>query len=488
MRRVRFAAFAAAMVLGAALALLAAVGLCAAATGLRESADDVTLTQQALYGDPAAAEGLQVVSRTQCGWRLYWDTSFAVERQPRPTVSLQRYAIMHREPGGQRTGEGLSLYPYTSGGGSSSGGIDLESWEQEDFYSPFASLAPVFRDVDTRAPAGREYTETVRLADYFEWYPLIAEVDISAPEVWIMPEQPQARQKDLDACFMDFFRIPVPQEHLVTVTLDKDRAGTLQSFDVFGGSEDTPELYSRSLVGEQAVWFTFHRDERLDFSHVPGGYGIYALPYERTDDTAYASQNVTAIHPERLANVWPLADGVQVEDLSLSPEGVLLLVTREDGWLCLSQFLPGDRPEAPLRLLAQEKLLPLSPEDYVEGTVCFEDCLLVCGAGRFALLQWDADCYRPVLSGDAMEAEQLGMSIPYGADMAFSWDGERLAVGQYQSSRGYENCCDLYLAVFTADGLQYAGQIGTTLSRNEGTRQHSRVQPAEVAPLTLAWK
>ena len=78
------------------------------------------------------------------------------------------------------------------------------------------------------------------------------------------------------------------------------------------------------------------------------------------------------------------------------------------------------------------------------------------------------------------------MSIPFGPDMTFLWDGQRLVAAQYMVQLYHDGCNDMYAAVFTADGLQYVGHIASSLSRNVGLNTSWSVYPDDTDPLQLS--
>ena len=66
------------------------------------------------------------------------------------------------------------------------------------------------------------------------------------------------------------------------------------------------------------------------FSHVPGGYGLYFLPFSEEADGSHG------IDGDGLRTVLPLDPDKYIYNLSIDADGHLLLVTREDGALYAS--------------------------------------------------------------------------------------------------------------------------------------------------------
>ena len=468
-----------------AVLLVLAVGFTAAAAALvTGSADAVQLQHTTLYGDVNAAAGVLVTGRLQCHRRLFWEVEFPLVPNPGATVKFESHLAAQVTPSGGHTPAGVTLGAYTRGGASTSGSFD-EDWSS--MSDPFAGMIPVFRDVASRVPAGEHREETIYLKDYFEYYPLSVDVDLVGGDILQLPDGSEPAPQAPNAAFAEFFRIPVLEKNTLTVGIGKNAAGQVQNVDVYDPENTGPELFGPSVVDENAVYFALNFGAEADTSRIPGGVGIYCLPYEITK-TATGSRDVSVIHPEQLRCVFPLAQEARVVEMHFSPQGGLLLLTRQDGWLWLNELELPPQPGEPLRLLAQQKLLPVGAEEYIRGSVLFEDCLLVLDAkGAFVLLQQDAQgLYKPVLTGDTTPAEAAGMSIPFGPDMTFLWDGQRLVAAQYMVQLYHDGCNDMYAAVFTADGLQYVGHIASSLSRNVGLNTSWSVYPDDTDPLQLS--
>lgn len=468
-----------------ALLLVLAVGIVtAAAVTVGGCADAVSLQHTTLYGDVSAAVGVRVTGRLQLHRRLFWEVEFPLVEDPGAVVTFEHHLLDQTQPGQGHEPSGVMLSAYSIGGASTSGSFEEEDWRS--LGEPFRSLTPVFRDVASRAPAGEDYTETVYVKDYFDYYPLSVDVDVVKFDLWQLPDGSESTPEALSAAFAEFFRVPVLEENTLTVSIGKNAAGQVQSVDVYDPENTGPELYGPSVVDGQAAYFALNFGEKTDVSLISGGAGIYCLPYD-IPDTADGGEELPVIHPERLANVFPLPQGTQVSEMIFSPQGTLLLLSRQDGWLCLTELEIPDVPGEALRQISHQQVLPVAEGEYLRGSVLFDDCLLTADArGAFVLLQQDAaGSYRPVLTGDVTAAEAAGMSIPFGPDMTFLWDGQRLVAAQYAVQMYHEGCNDLYAAVFTADGLQYVGHIASSLSRNVGQSSPWSVYPEETDALRL---
>ena len=476
-----------ALILLLVLAVLAAGGITATALQLNSSADAVLLQQQTLYGDAAAAAGLHIDSSLHSGRRLFWQLSFPVTENPGATVEMRQH-LLPQDISGPSTHRhsGVSIGAYARGGSSTSGDFEENGWL--DVGEPFQTLTPAFADVAARTPSGEQHTETVRLRDYFEYYPLSVDVDISGSGLFLLPDGSEPTPAALSAAFAAYFRIPVLEDNAVELTGGRDAAGRVQELQINDPEASGPELFGPGAVTENAAYFALRTDSRLDLSLLPDGTGIFCLPYEMS--TAPSSDRpLPVIHPEQLCCVYPLPQDTVIADMRLTDRGTLLLFTLQDGSLRLDELALPAAAGQPLRRLYRLELLPAEDPYAFRAAVLFEDCLLVFSTqNEMLLLQRDADgAFQPVLCTDITAAVDAGLALPYGHDAVFAWDGERLAAVQYRAWTGAEGCCDIYAAVFDGSGLRYAGLITSTLSRNRGADSDGQVRPVDAAPLSARW-
>lgn len=476
-----------ALILLLVLAVLAAGGITAAALQLNSSADAVLLQQQTLYGDVSAAAGLRIDSSLHSGRRLFWQLSFPLTENPGATVEMRQYLTPQDTSGSDsHRHSGVTMGAYARGGASTSGDFEENGWL--DVGEPFQTLTPVFADVAARTPNGEQRTETVHLRDYFEYYPLSVDVDISGNSLYLLPDGSEPAPAALSAAFAAYFRIPVLAGNTVEITVGRDAAGRVQELQVSDPENSGPELFGPGAVTEHAAYFALRADSRLDLSGLPDGFGIFCLPYEM--GTALSSNRpLPVIHPEQLCCVYPLARDAVIADMRLTDEGTLLLFTLQDGSLWLEELTLPDTAGVPLHPLYRHQLLPAEGLDAFRAAVLFEDCLLVFNTqNEMLLLQRDAaGAFQPVLHADITAAVDAGLALPYGHDAVFTWDGARLAAVQYRAWTGMEGCCDIYAAIFDGSGLRYAGLITSTLSRNRGADSDGQVRPVDAAPLSARW-
>lgn len=143
--------------------------------------------------------------------------------------------------------------------------------------------------LDTLSP-GESGSMTIRFADYYDEYPFEFSIDLpgvnydplvnwqdaSADSEWL-GERAQA-------ALGRFFRIPVLQDEYVELGIDKNMDGTGSGRSISSVMEgDRFWMNVESVITDDTCFFWFgnrtDKDRLVDTSRIPGGYGIYMLPY-----------------------------------------------------------------------------------------------------------------------------------------------------------------------------------------------------------------
>lgn len=428
------------LILVLALLVLASCGFGFAHTAVSAQQDKVVITEQVVSGDPAAAEGIRVKLRTACDGHLHWETHYAVGA---PDGTYSDFAFTRARV--------YEYVPYYDGvqlstlGGSVrySGSFNL-SVEENDTNAPFG--VKLYRAVAENTNSGSTHTEVLRVRDYYDCFPFRVYGSLADGVSLDQEEQ-------ITAAITEFFRIPVPEDYRVNVSVTKDDVGDISEMgmDDFGYGLS---IWTQNVLLDGVCYFTMELDggyaTPLSTSLIPGGAGIYCL--------TYGGETVG------LETVFPLDPAAMVYDLHLSEDkSKLLLTTREDDTDYLTVI--------DLETMTELQKLPL--QEHAENSDWWsanynDDFLVVtfsdeAGLHFVVLSVSETGDYAVALRGTAAEEDPA-----WSADAAMDWNGEKLAVAArwiefdepYMSSskeRGFS------LSVYDAGGLRYTGQYGTSL-------------------------
>lgn len=487
-----------------ALSLLGAAGLACAHRAVDASAEAVELRERVLFGDSAAAQGISVRVPVESGGRLFWDSELRTGAEC--TVSTDFRFTARRtyslEQNHYHYYDGLTARLIANPGASGNFGTDFDNfdsggfWRDKYFYRLYRDL---LRDVASRTAAGEEHTERMELGDWLDFVPV--EFDLDLPGWYYVfddgetaVEETRSSAITVKTLLAEYFRIPLTDPCPVEVSVSKNPDGGIVRWQISAadgslpgdaGTWDGLGFYALSAVTDDACYFVFEQPEeaaakgRLDFSALPGGRGIYRLPFEHEGEDGYADRGTTVLYLNDIETVLPLAGGGHVELLGTDGERLLML-TSADGTLWLTQArLPDMTDVNKTALTALE-----GPGNGCERAVFDKGlCCVWTLDGQVLLLRsGDGGDYGLVLDVPAGPVEGEGSAGSYegfsgwhyGVDFSYEnyntsllWDGERLAVARWTRYwTDPDNCTGEsgpILWVYDGTGLLYCGCFESSL-------------------------
>ncbi len=447
-----------------ALLLLAAGGFAAVTRELNAQSEDVTYSEHRAYGDPRALDGVSVTMDVSYDQRLHWRSTLAADSGA-CTAELSFSQIRAQEWKRPSTRRDNAVYLF-SGVSYTASAIALEDLTEDYLF------AEIIKDVYSRTAPGETRTETVHLADYYEFYHLD----------FIYPSSAALENTQM---LNDFFRFPVLPEETVTVTLMKSADGKIASLhqeDDFGLDMrsffvDAGDCFYLAFFPtvrysyESGIGIWEEKTYALDFSRIPGGAGVYRLAVEGDDRLL------------RIENIYPFGDDAcQVVSLDISPDRQsLLLLCETDGVTELTVLGSGDG-----RMIDR---FALSDHGELNGCFVHEDGYLVTFFdGSFVFLTPDgAGSYAPAVTSSLSLRTEDGATVDipferrndeYTCDLA--WDGERLVLALM--NRGTSDC-SYTIAVFDKSSMLYAGWFENSV--DQGLRIGGKNRPNISAPLNV---
>ena len=477
-----------------ALLLICTLSFAAATAFFVTASDDVAVFQKTLYGDPKAAEGLNVDFRVQYRSTLHWD----IHCDPVTGKSDTDFIFAHDDPfyvpynSGPRGVELYSLMDYRSYSFYHNSYFD-ESVDGLFKLGEYLKSLPLLENEQdgsaTLDPSQEETSHTIDLSDFFDYYPFEGSVDLfgtgSIP-LWnpYADHGGEISVEILGALFNDYFKIPVLDNAFVQIGIDEYRDGQ-RNYHFAGFPEETtffcPELYG--FVVGNSCYFVFSETMGNDVSQIPGGWGIYRL-----DCTVDTHENITAA---QLSTVYSLDTDTYVGDMELSADGkrILLTNTREAGTYLTVIDLDT------MRTLQEIELYSGTESPYTDVDIHDDFILTQCG---------DQLCvYQLLPDGTYEQRIDVNLSAtgyPSGLDLYndhVSFDGQRLAVAQvlFQEIPGNgpvygSETAGFTLQIYDSTGLLYYGEYGTSLEpvRLDGMLYRDDNYANYYAPFKLEWE
>ncbi len=424
---------------------------------INSGTDQVLFTEEPLSGSPSAADGLTIRYHSTFHEQHYWDSEF----------TLPAYQDAHTDYSYRPDGRPLPddpKEPLIIDNQVSQGYVTVPSELEEPYQSLYRLAA---RQPDT------EVMQTFSLAEYVDHYPLtfcfsfsnLSQESLVYDSGFTYPGYLDIPHADTLAPLAHAFPIPVPAEETFTWSMIADGDGNIRCFDFNptanqrpADASPVPSAFYRmqcfSVRADDTIYFCINSKSQsgrvMDFSQLPLGYGLYALPLRPIDDNPKwlpVSEELSMIHP--------LDPNMDLISLSLSPDGQqLLLFAVENGSYTVTVLdLSGTVLQT----------LPVAP--CADGLMGGE--LVDCGDYLVALLK-DADRLA-VLSRTADGSLQLDFTCPFHpdswqdsdltlSDAALAYDGTRLALA-YPSPGSRQ----FFVDVYTADGLACSAKYSTSL-------------------------
>lgn len=444
--------------------LLTAAGLLTAGAGyLTSTEDDITLTHNLIAGDPAAAEGVTLtLPAGDQGSQTCWETTVdlgAEELAPKTEFTFYPKGKTWENDPQPRVDIYTGSINFSM---SSTGGIDFSEYDgalTEDpgrLYDATMMVLPA-ADVAERTENGETRTETVRLADYYDYYPVTVEL--------YLPDQEgrshvYAAWADCQA-LTDYFGLRVPEDLMVEVSVTKDELG--QVYNVETNDADNQRFWfdCQTVVVEDGVCLAIavmseDMDVSKDLVACRDGFGLYFIPFSDELKTDY-EQGDPVFDLEHVRMFCPLAPGSAPMLLSREAEGQVLLYAREDGALKLSVFDTDT-----WQCVQWETIFPLGEEDAYSLLGSGDGFMVMSGPDNMFRVVEEADgVYTPALSGVQDMGEGYVDEWWYNVECAY--DGQRLAVAGITASGD----CSLWVQVYDETGLTYGARIDHSLDRED---------------------
>ena len=471
------------------LFVLSAAGLITAGAQVARTQDDVHLTETVLAGDPSETDDLTAVLHAECEQKLSWDTTMTSGRKTETDFAFRPRGLEWNRSGGRELNSYIEFYTWRTG---------LQSNEDIKLPEPlFGPLNKILTDVADSFPAGQESSRRVRVAEYFEYFPLFANFWLSGiNEIHYDDGRNFDRLSDQGKEVFQFaedlgaaFRFPVPEDYELLITMDKDADGKIYDINL-----DLPEdgacgdaFWCSTADSEDYIYFVVsasftHRmsdgeytNQSMDYSHTPNGFGIYRLPRVERPLTM-----------EDLEFVMPLDEENQEVEIFCPDQEYerLFLILREKGTRRLLVLSPEDGS------VLQEFPLWTPKKDEWVGFLMEDDfVLLQNGENEFKLYsQEESGDYQHCFDGRI--PTDLFPGDPWTYDVSMCFDGNRLALARGNRPEGfrYDSFCGMDLLILDRTGVLYAGTFESSLDRGKvpDTYEDRDISPAQV-PIILNW-
>lgn len=455
------------------LLVIAVGGSAAVFSQIFSKRDQVEITQETVFGDPAAAEGLTVTIPAGYRDQLFWETTCNLGEKTGADSSYvffqtaQQAEETPREPYLQLSTQLYMGYRENSG---------------ED------GISQAYRELFEDTQPGTESERIIFLRDYYEYYPLSLEYQLTSSSDFsdlLMQEEYEmgaydGEPKRLFSAFAAYFRIPVLEEETLRISIGKDSEGRIASTGSGSTDDDNFAMYTVSAVRGNECYFAFdahtYEGNLVDVSQISGGFGIYRMTFRDLQGQDFG------VGLESLETVYRLDPQAGILGLTLSEdESRLLLHTREGSdYVVTGIDLASMQPVQ--RAVTKNVIVPNGGFSFFE-----EDGFFVVATDHLSVftLEENGECSLALCV--PIDYEKTNPTFLVNSTrMAF--DGERLAVCDYLTDAGtFGPNFDVF--VYDETGLVYDGRYHSSLSLGgvEGNND-SLIRSTNQFSITVEWK
>ncbi len=453
-----------ALFLALIIALISAYSL--AFTAVNKEKDNVIISEKYIYGDKSYAENVDVKFKALYSENLLWDIKYDIASGKAETdFSIYKNRIPREF---EHTNE---LRLYSNLHYSSYGNIPVNNKGIDRAFLELAKTATPYVDAK----------KVIYISDYTDYYPVT--VDASLENFYLdssFHSQLRENETELIKAIEDFFKIPVQKDHRIQISLQIDENGNItHTGTATATEEDTYEgfsFYANSVVTDKECFIYFYDrseyGEKADTSEIPGGYGIYRLPYSSTG-------TYVTFDTENLKNVFPLKNGESIYQIELSADKKeLYMMSQKNNVIHLTVIDAKTYKEKSKVIISDEKdqssNIEYIGEDFMVITHYHPNrdssfsVYIPDGKGgfkeKFTTMQYVYD-NSSTITDEGLVYYAGGDFYMHGNEIDVKWDGEKLYV---TNSTGDNSAViregNFTLSVYNKNGLQFCGEYKTSLT------------------------
>ena len=453
--------------------LLLVLGSKPVADYMLEERKQVQITEHILEGDSSTIEGVTIELPVRWLGHQYWDITYTAGKQPSVNTDYRFYPSWDSESKRREmTYRGLYFMSYTD-----------FIWDAEYPVSETNErLASVAETIELGERKEREDV-IIRISDYVEYYPLMIAMDIPQGNGYRRVVEEEEEWCIAEA-LAQFLRIPVLEDEVRNLSIKNNGKNYVSGYGYAEGDEF--RWQESTACGEEAVYFTFwpYSDfgKLMDTSLIPGGYGIYRLPYHVNGDQAEIDTDglemMYSIQPEELRSECYLV---------LDDHGNLLLFYETEEGINFVVLDPKSGEEK------QKLHLETAKEDMDFTLVTLEDDFFVYSYGwnNYYVVDWDsARGYEKQISIEVEDYDPISSRQHMSKGM--DWDGERLIYVDFvrYGANGMDlDICDFLVAVYDKTGRIYCGQYENSLHARSELQEAGNMScvPHNYAGIKVFW-
>ena len=436
------------------LVLISAASFCFA-FGIDMSKNKVEHTSEDYVGDVSAAAGLNISNSLVSVSHAYWDNSIKFGNDGYQAESRFKFEPVRR----------VVIYPDPETGFYAYNIINRAALEK--------NLPPGIME-EVKQNGGRVH-KTCPYTMFYDYY--YFEYGLNLPEIssnsasvaYLGDEWLSEGEREFWNKFYDFFKIPVLEGETIEADYVLTNDNRISSWYNNGeGPSYCPEYFS--ALTDDAMYFTMtltaQGGQRVDTSCIPGGYGIYMMPYNPAD-RKHRGFTKGLLDIDNLRMVFPLDVNTDIKAMGTSTDkSHLYIVTKEDGSIVFRNIRLSDMKcvQEINAYSGAESIARMQEDGYILLRINNDDDLVV-------IAETSANNYEIIInfdgSGKNSEMHKDFWTGNYASAFSYACDKKRLAVAA-DNNEQYADASLVYgtgiwLAVYEGNELTYYGKYDSSL-------------------------
>lgn len=468
------------------LALIGGAFVCMQTENLKK---DAHIYEETLAGNPAAADGLAVNFGGYLSYGgLSWENSYTYGSEQ----NTEFLAEAKKEWNSSNTSS-ISADLYTDfsweewselfcGENSDNGPADQSEIEARQYLkAPFSDNAEkFFTDLKEEIPNNMPKNLKIRVQDVLKYYIIGGDIQIKENmnllDFWMLFEYAgnEPIDKKLWSDIQAFFKIPVLENEYALVSVQRDsQENAVLSFSDNGSSSkngaDSFRFSTVSCATDEAVYFTFDahttNGNLADTSLIPGGYGIYRLPYDSETGIPKTSE---------LEMIYSLDPEMHYGSLHASPDGKKLFLTYYNEYNNSDDIYSVSAQIIDIQSRSCDELLDIM--ESTEASIIWPrddgEYLLFTDASQLRVYRYENGRYEEFLYVDELDSELPGLTLLTGdIDTKILYEDGMMTTVSYEYCSAdldsvyhrYTQSLSAVVNVFKADGHAYCGRLYSNL-------------------------
>ena len=468
--------------------ILALGGTCFAAVKIYDSRDEVRLTEMTAWGNKDSINDLTMQMNIMYKDRLRWKTMVPMGKPEEAVTEYMSsitpvYADFDRD-----SGLSMESFMYTD--------IVQDNILQGTLKGVTRAYAEL---ADTIGP-GEEAETEIYLKDYMDFYEYTIRLYIPGTDIyrnpgWSNKSEKQEQEKYAIKKLNEFFKIPVLEDERHSITIGKNEHGDIYHTGSGNGESDLFYMWTFNAIAENELYFTFDTHSRdgvvVDTSLIPGGYGIYQLPFDSSLEGSEENTDRISADVDGLKMVYSLDSQIDVMHLHLNENKDKLVLHAEES----GKYVVTIIDVATMNTLQKIEVMDWD-KDY--GYQIYENDNFFVNMvhkpkeeGKIEVVVFaenkNAECEIAFIS----EIQNKNIPSFNTSNIYLAFDGKRLAMSGFleDEKQGYRETCNLFLAVCDASGMQYYGEYRNSLETGyDPDSYYYHCQGDGWEPIVLKWE